>query len=225
MVTASESKAALRLVTDESVATATGLLSSLSGSPAERRGVLLEAAPEIIGYFSQGAAALAVDFYDEERLRAGVEDRFVVQFVVNDRVVKIRRGIAWATNPLFSDDEETAVKRLASVVQLETARPYRDTILTNRRRDPESVGWRRITSGGCRFCRMLADRGAVYRHDTAQFASHPNCHCSAQPVFRGNDPGTEVGEFQYMASRRNKTAETRRRVREYLDAAYPLDDE
>lgn len=221
MVTANESRAALRLITTESVDTAVGLMAGIPGSPTERRSVLLDSVPEVIGYFSEGSAALAVDFYEEERVRAGVRDRaFVTEFVVSDRTVKIRRGIAWASDPLFSDDEETAAKRLAEVVQLETARPYRDTILTNRRKDPQSVGWRRITSGACKFCRMLADRGAVYRESTAQFASHPNCHCTAQPVFRDNDPGTEVGAFQYMASRRNKTPETRRRVREYLEANY-----
>jgi hypothetical protein len=222
MVTALQSKRALQLVTTESVDTAVGMLVALPGSPTARRAALLEGVPEIIGYFSQGSAALAVDFYEEERDRAGVLDRtFVTEFVVNDRTVKIRRGVAWASDPLFSDDEELAGNRLAEIVQLETARPYRDTILTNRRNDPESVGWRRIASSGCKFCRMLADRGAVYRQSTVQFASHPNCHCTAQPVFRENDPGTEVGEFQYMASRRNKTPETRRRVREYLEANYP----
>ena len=222
MVTALQSKAALRLVTTESVDTAVGLLVALPGSPTARRAALLNGVPEIIGYFSEGSAALAVDFYEEERVRAGVRDRtFVTEFVVNDRTVKIRRGVAWAADPLFSDDEETASKRLAEVVQLETAKPYRDTILTNRQNDPESVGWRRITTGGCRFCRMLSDRGAVYRQSTVQFAAHPNCHCTAQPVFKENDPGTEVGEFQYMASRRNKTPATRARVRDYLDANYP----
>lgn len=199
-----------------------GLLSGLSGSPTARRAALLEGVPEVVGYFSEGSAALAVDFYEEERERAGVRDRtFVTEFVVNDRTVKIRRAVAWASDPLLSGDEDLASARLAEVVQLETARPYRDTILTNRRNDPESVGWRRISNGGCRFCRMLADRGAVYRQATVQFASHPNCHCTAQPVFRDNDPGTEVGEFQYMASRRNKTPETRARIRDYLDANYP----
>lgn len=221
VVTAQQSKAALRVVSDESVNTAIGLLYGLNGSPDARRAALLNGVAEIIGYFSEGSAALAVDFYEEERERAGVPGGFVTQFVINDRTVKIRRGVAWASDPLFSDDEETASKRLAEIVQLETSTPYRDTILTNRRNDPESVGWRRISSGGCRFCRMLADRGAVYRQSTATFASHPSCHCTAQPVFRDNDPGTEVGEFQYMASRRNKTPAMRARLRDYLDANYP----
>lgn len=68
---------------------------------------------------------------------------------------------------------------------------------------------------------MLSDRGAVYRQATVQFAAHTNCHCTAVPVFKDNDPGTEVGDFQYMASRRNKSAATRARIRAYLDANYP----
>lgn len=223
MVTANESKQALRLLTDESVDTAVGLLTGLSGSPTARRAALLNTVPEIIGYFSEGSAALAVDFYEEERDRAGVRDStFVTSFVVQDRTVKIRRGVAWASDPLFSGDEEIAGKRLAEIVQLETARPYRDTVLGNRQQDPESVGWRRNTSAGaCRFCRMLSDRGAVYRSSTVRFAAHTNCYCTAVPVFRDNDPGTEVGEFQYMASRRNRTPAMRARLRDYLDANYP----
>lgn len=222
MVTALQSKAALRIVTDESVDTAVGLLTALNGSPDAKRAALLNGVPAIIGYFAEGSAALAVDFYEEERIRAGVKDKtFVTEFVINDRTVKIRRGVAWASDPLFSDDEETASKRLAEIVQLETSTPYRDTITTNRKNDPQSVGWRRITTGGCRFCRLLADRGAVYRESTVRFAAHPHCHCTAQPVFVENDPGTEVGVMQYTASRRSKTPAQKAALRNYLDAVYP----
>lgn len=221
MVTARESQAALRIVTEESVATSTGLLSGLSGSPEARRAALLNGVPAIVGYFSQGSAALAVDFYEESREVAGVKGRFVTEFVVDDRTVKIRRGVAWAADPLFSDDEETASKRLAEVVQLETARPYRDTILANRRADPEAAGWRRVTGVCCRFCRMLGDRGAVYRESTVRFAAHPNCDCTAEPVFKGSAVGPEASVMQYVASRRHKTPAQRAAVREYLDTHYP----
>lgn len=222
MVTADESKRALRLLTSESVDTAVEALVRVSGSPTARRAALLNSVPEIIGYFSEGSAALAVDFYEEERERAGVRDRsFVTSLVVDDRTVKIRRGVAWAADPLFSDEEEVAAARLAEIVQLETARPYRDTILANRRADPQAVGWRRNASGSaCAFCRMLADRGAVYRQATVRFAAHPNCYCTAQPVFRDNDPGTEVGVIQYVASRRSKTPAQRAQLRAYLSAVY-----
>ena len=218
MATARESRAALQLVTGAAVDTSIALLSSVSGTPQARRAALLNGVPEIISYFQEGAAALAVDFYEDERLRAGVTDRtFVTEFVVNDRTVKIRRGVAWASDPLFSDDEAVAGKRLAEVVQLETARPYRDTIVENRRRDPASVGWRRVSSGsGCPFCKALAAKGAVFRESTARFAAHENCHCTAQPVFGKNDTGEEVPAIAYVASRRSRTAAEREAVRGWI---------
>jgi hypothetical protein len=218
MSAATESRAQLQLVTAESVDTALGLMTNLSGSPVARRAALLNGVPEIISYFTDGSAALAVDFYEEERVRAGVQDRsFVTEFVVNDRTVKIRRGIAWASDPLFSDDEALASSRLAEVVQLETARPYRDTIVENRRRDPHAAGWMRITSGrGCKFCQALAAKGAIYRESTARFAAHENCHCSAAPVFAPNDFGPEAPALAYVASKRRRTPAERAAVREWI---------
>jgi hypothetical protein len=198
------------------------LLSRLNGSPDARRAALLDGVPAVVGYYSDGSAALAADFYEQERETAGVRTSFVPELVVADRTVKLRSAIAWAAEPLFvnPDDLTVASSRLAEVVQLDAARPFRDTILTNRRRDPEAVGWRRITSGGCKLCRMLADRGAVYKHDTARFAAHPHCHCTAQPVFGANDTGEEASALQYMASRRKRTPAQKAALREYLNTYY-----
>ena len=219
MPTARESRAALELVTLKAVDTAHSFMSRLQGSPKAKRAALLNGVPAIISAFSEGSAALAVDFYEEEREQAGVNERtFVTQFVVNDRTVKIRRGVAWAADPLFSDDDETANARLAEVVQLETARPYRDTILTNRRNDPASVGWTRIPNpGACRFCRFLAAKGAIYKQSTATFAAHSNCHCSAAPVFKGGEHGPEATAEQYIASKRKRTPKEREQLRMWLD--------
>lgn len=215
MPTASESRAALTLITGAAVTQATRLIQSLSGSPEVQRSDLIDAVPQILAYFTEGSSALAADFYDDEREQAGARGRFTAEPVVKDRAEKIARAIAWATQPLFDPAGATVIERLAPVVQLETARPYRDTILTNRDRDPEAVGWRRVTEGGCKFCRMLAGRGEVYRNDTARFASHTNCHCTAQPVFRGQ-PGAEADVVQYVASKRRKTEADRERVRAFL---------
>lgn len=221
MPSAREYRSGLRLITGEAVATATAILSGLSGSPESQRLELLDTVPGLIDYYSDGSAALAADFYEETRERAGVRGGYQVETVVDDRVVKIRRSIAWAAAPLFDPSVGDAPARLAEIVQYETARPFRDTVTVNRRNDPASVGWRRVTSGGCRFCRMLADRGAVYRQDTARFASHPHCHCVAEPVFDGNDTGESASAIQYVASRRNRTPEQQARLRDYLDTYYP----
>lgn len=220
MLTASESKAALVLVTSAAIGAATDLVGQVTGSPSQRRALLLDAIPEVLAYYTVGAAALAADFYDDERERAGAPKLFVAEPIVADRLVKVRRAVAWASDPLFADEAAVASSRIAEVVQLEAARPYRDTILTNRRRDPSAAGWRRITNGGCRLCRMLAERGAVYKDATARFATHPHCQCTAQPVFASGEVGEEASAMQYMASRKNSTPQSRARLREYLNTNY-----
>lgn len=223
MPSPSENRRALRLVTTAAVAASVDLLTGLDGGPNAVRAGLLDGVPDIIAYYSLGSAALAADFYDDERERAGARGRFLAEPVVLDRSEKIRRAVAWASEPMFDDTlTVTPESRLAEVVQLETARPNRDTILENRRRDPQSTGWRRVTSGvGCKFCRMLAARGAVYREDTARFASHPNCSCTAWPVFRSNDDGVSADVLQYTASKRKRSPEESARIRDYLTKNFP----
>lgn len=220
MLTAGDSKAALQLVTGAAVNAVVTALSRVSGSPEQQRSMLLATAPEVIAYYSVGSSALAADYYDDERERAAPPKLYVAEPVIVDRTEKIRRAIAWASDPLFGDDTAAASGRLAEVVQLETARPFRDTITTNRRRDPSAVGWRRVTSGGCKMCVMLAARGAVYSDQTARFAAHTNCKCSAQPVFSSSDYGEEASAMQYMASRKKRTPEQQANLREYLNTNY-----
>lgn len=216
MPTAEQSRQALALVTSTAVTKATRLV---AGPAADVRSTLMDAAPALVAYYSDGSAALAADYYDDVREQASPRHRFTAEPVVNLRADEIRNGVAWATAPLFlpEPDETLTVSRLANVIQLETARPYRDTITTNRRRDPAAIGWQRVTAGGCKFCRMLADRGAVYREATARFASHPNCHCGAHPVFEGQ-PGEEASVIQYVASLKRRTPAQRQALREYLAA-------
>lgn len=219
MPTPAESRLALVAITNAAVTAGSQLLSSLTGSGEAQRAELLEGVPALIAYFSDGSSALAADLYDEERERAAARGRFTAEPVIVDRSEKIARAVVWAAAPLLDAVGDPGA-RLAKVISLETARPYRDTITTNQRRDPEAVGWRRIArGGGCRLCRMLADRGAVYRHETARFASHTHCRCGASPVFKGED-APEASVMQYVASKRRTTERDRARLREYLAANY-----
>lgn len=226
MPSARESRAALQLLTTDALGATEDLFSRLNGSAEQRRLVLLETFPGLIDYYSDGSAALAADLYEEERDQAGVTKVYAVEPIVDDRVVKQRRGIAWAADPLFSEADVAAasalaLSRLSEIVQPEVARPYRSTILGNRRQDPEAIGWQRVTNGGCRLCRMLAARGVVYKEATTRFAAHPNCHCTAQPVFRGGDVGEEADVLQYVASRRSRSPQQRKELREYLSEFFP----
>lgn len=222
MPTALESKAALELLTADAVATVNSYAARVQGSAEVRRAATLEAVPEIVGYYSLGAAALAADFYEDARESAGAAGRFTATAVVADRTVRVRRGVAWATEPWFEDLDQTVDERFALIVGGEVPRGYRDTILTNRRADSEAIGWQRIASPiACKFCRFLAANGAVYKESTVRFAAHGDCSCTAAPVFKGGATGPEASVEQYTASRRARTDRDRARLREWLNAAYP----
>lgn len=222
MVTALESKAQLTLLGDDAEDTARWMLRRSSGRWESRRLQLLDTVPVVLAFYSEGSAALAVDFYDESRV--GVSGAgYAASPVVLDRTVKIRRGVAWASEPLSVDDDDLAAARLVQLMRSEMARPYRDTILTNRQRDPQAVGWTRIARGSasCKFCRMLADRGAVYREATVRFAAHDECMCTAAPVFKGGERGPEASTIQYMASKRRRTSKEKALLRDYLEGNFP----
>lgn len=219
MPSALESQAALKLLTYNADQTVRALLAGLTGSPQQILAALLEAMPELVSYYTLGSSALAADFFDDLRAAADTRRRFRADPVVLDRTTKIRNAVVWAVTPDENSNVTTATK-LAQIAQTEVARPYRDTIRLNSHRDPDSVGWARVAGDSCGFCRMLAGRGAVYKRETATFASHPNCDCTAKPVFYGED-GPEASVWQYMGSRRSKTPAQRKAVSEYVAAYFP----
>lgn len=221
MVTAQESKQLLTLLADDAEDQVRWMLRRSSGRWESRRLQLLDTLPDVVGFYSEGSAALAADFYDDARV--GAAGSYAATPVLLDRTVKIRRGVAWASEPLSVDDDELAAARFAKLMRSEMARPYRDTILTNQKQDPAAVGWKRITRGSasCPFCRMLAARGAVYRKDTATFAAHDDCMCTAAPVFKGGAIGPEASTAQYMASKRRRTPKEKAFLRDYLAGNFP----
>lgn len=215
MVTPLESKAQLTLLGDDSEDTVRFMLRRSSGSWESRRLQMLDTVPDVVGFYSEGSAALAVDLYDN--MRVGVDGRFAATPVILDRTVRIRRGVAWASEPLSIDDDELAAARFAKLMRSEMARPYRDTIIENRRQDAKCVGWKRIArAASCGFCKALADRGAVYKEATVYFAAHDDCMCTVAPAFVGQPHGPEASVMQYMASKRRRTPAERAAIRDWV---------
>jgi len=93
----------------------------------------------------------------------------------------------------------------------------RETSIETLRADTAAIGWQRILgTGGCDFCKMLAERGAVYKEDTVDFAAHDHCGCSVVPQY-----GDELQTVKdYVPSARLKTDAARKRnnaaIRAYL---------
>lgn len=214
-----EAQDALRLITSAASADAVQIADASRGTPEQRRLVMLETVPGVVVAYGEASAALAADAFDDERARLSVPGTFRAELVVEDRTVAVRRAVAWAAEPMFTGEGDMS-QRLSGLVQEEVARPYRDTILTNTHRDPQSIGWRRNAGDACPFCRMAADKGAVYRRETATFAAHDNCDCTASPVYLGSEPGPEASAMQYIGAKRTRTPRERKMLREYLDTYY-----
>jgi hypothetical protein len=221
----------------------------LAAGPAAVRGALFEAADAIAETYKQAAAELAAGWYDELRSAAPLAKGFA-EFVAEPVAVidrtKLETSVAVATTSLYEliqadidrkaaeylqqldDAVTTSVKRLQAELQKEIASGFRDTITENTERDDAAVGWRRHTrasdsyASGCRWCRFLADKGAIYSKATARFAAHKECHCLASPVFDGDD-GPKASVLQYVASKRKRTKAENQKLREHLDNKYGPD--
>lgn len=208
--------------------------------------VLLEAVPGVIDYYLDGAAELALEWYEDLRVEANPRRRFTPEPVTNLRLDLVRSQVEQSFAEIqremerdldrlvttFANEAQLMADRLAPVVAEEIANGFRDTITENTKRDPDSVGWRRFARPeACKFCTMLAGRGAVYTEDTARFAAHGatvngkkrggDCMCIAGPAFSGEEIWTEATPMQYAASSRERTQAQRDNLRAYLNKNFP----
>lgn len=80
---------------------------------------------------------------------------------------------------------DIAEARSAAAAMRHALNGGRETVTLTLQADHRTVGYQRVTSGNpCNFCADLADRGAVYGGEGADFQAHDGCSCSAEPVFR-----------------------------------------
>lgn len=224
MVTAVEARRGMELLTTRAVRDGIRVLRGTSGTMEQRRAFMLDTTPSIIIRYSEGTAALAADYFVDERSRY-VDGAFQATLVIPDRRSDWRRDTAWALE-VVDYDLGLSEKRLRDVLQYETAKPYWHTLMGNTVMDETAAAWRRIANpGACNFCRMLADRGLVYKSYSVDFKSHPNCMCGIQPVWTRRGQQGVAGDTRsipggYVPSRVTQTDERRRRLRDYLNAVY-----
>ena len=222
----SDVRTGLTVVTAAAVADARTV--AAAGSSAEEvRAALFVAAPLIVSDYADGASALALDWYEELREAANPPKQFTptpLSLVTDDDV---RASVARSTVTLraVSDDSladaiEVSLTLLDSELRKLVASGFWDTMTGNSTEDPSALGWRRYARvGACKFCLMLADKGAVYTKRTANFAAHTDCHCLAGPEFDFDAPLANA--MQYLASRRKRTPAQKAALREYLSENFP----
>lgn len=116
------------------------------------------------------------------RLASDVDvDRVTSSLYVTGRVMT-GKAIAAGLSPQSA--MQTALVRTSGAVGRHVLNGGRETLVRSTSVDRRARGWGRITGGNaCDFCSMLADRGAVYSDDTADFQAHDHCACMAEPRY------------------------------------------
>ena len=138
--------------------------------------------PALIDTYGAAAATLAADWYDEARAKAGVAGRFTA-IPADIRETGAQALIGWALDE--AQDYTTFRTLIEGGTERRIANFSRLTVTGSSVADPKAVGWQRVGTGECAWCRMLIARGPVYSEATADFAAHDHCRCSAVPAWGG----------------------------------------
>lgn len=174
----------------------------------EVREASIEVAAALDLTYGDAIALLSAEYYEELRSVEGAPGQFIAAPVVTLDEEQLRKDIGWAVDPLTRGDAITAYEKVATVTGTLLTLAGTGTVRENAALDPQSQGWYRIArANGCDFCVMLSQRGAVYKENTADFAAHGNCNCSAKPAFDPDAPEVEAGA--YVASERTAAMRAR----------------
>jgi hypothetical protein len=183
--------------------------------PVQVREALVDVLPVIADEYGLAAGALAADWYDDERDRAGVGGSFTAEPVELPDQERFTSLAVWGTSPLFSEnpDPQSSLSLVAGGLQRAIADAHRLTVVESTQNDPQATGWRRIGVGeNCGFCRMLIGRGAVYTEASVTFRSHDNCNCAASPTWAENV--VKISREPFQQSQKNRSDETKKRDNE-----------
>ncbi|MCG7284972.1 hypothetical protein MHY85_03165 [Cellulomonas sp. ACRRI] len=190
--------------------------------PEAARDALLRFMPSLVTEYGETAASVAADWYDDMRFSEGVPGRFRAEMADAVADALVESQVRFGAQHLFTDTPTGTLDFLTLAVTKYALYPGRATIARSANLDPAASGWQRVARpGACKFCRMLAGRGGVYKEATAHFASHGDCGCAAVPSWDRDAP--EVDVRAYVASERTSrmSPEQRERhnarVRAFLD--------
>jgi hypothetical protein len=179
MATATQLRSDVALLAREA-GTDLGILWRSVDTATEVEAALRDVLPGLIDTYGAAAATVAADWYDELRDEREVRGRFTaIPADIPDPGTQALVG--WALT------EATDMPGFQSLIlggaQRRIANFSRLTVSGSSIADPSAQGWQRVGAGECDFCQMLLGRGAVYTEATADFPSHDNCNCQAEPAF------------------------------------------
>lgn len=182
----------------------------------------------IVQQYGKASAAGALAYYQKERRLAGIAGRAGLSLAPSPAESVIESAVSWATTDLYgpvtADTTATALQRLDESVSQLVLDQSRDTLINAVQQDKAAKGWVRVTEpGACSFCTMLALRGGagmLYSKRSADFSSHDNCRCHAEPVFTKYEPSAHMREMQALwesSTKGRSGADARNAFRQAMD--------
>lgn len=136
--------------------------------------------PAIVTQYGQAGAAVAAEWYDDQRLKVAARGSFAaIPVEADDRGAQALIG--WA---LTTATDDTALHSLIlGGVQRRVVDHARLTITSSSVADRAAEGWIRVGVGACKsgWCDQYLD-GEI-RTVAYDFPAHDNCNCHAEPAF------------------------------------------
>lgn len=168
--------------------------------PEDIRDELMAVAPALVDRHGTVVAAESAAWYEQVR-RSEIGGTFTARPANGPGREVVERNVRYAAAPLFTGLVMNAFSLLEGALVRHIEDMSRDTISGSVTRDRRAAGWHRLVrADACEFCLMLHGRGAIYKKNTATFASHDNCRCTAAPSWDPSAP--EVPAEAYQASER-----------------------
>lgn len=194
--------------------------------PTDITQALFDVVPGIVQKWNLTAASVAADWYDNIRETEAIPGHFTA--IVPDLGDQGAQALAgWGAEAFKAPAEhepvdldrltpiESARDRVEGGLQKRLVNAANLTVTESSKADPKARGYmRRTRPGACKFCLMVASRGAVYTKASATFACHEHCYCEAVPAWGGK--AIPVGP--YKPSDRPSTPADRARVRRWIKA-------
>jgi len=140
---------------------------NLGGDPGLVRNALLDFYPELLATYGDASALLGADWYDMLRDAPPSVAAFRAVMARPADSEQAQASARWGVGPLFEGDAGGALALLSGATQRLVMQPFRDTVYTSASLDTVRTGVARVPSGAttCRWCVMLASRGAVYKSE------------------------------------------------------------
>lgn len=164
-------------------------------NPETARDALLEITPVLTDQFGSVAAALAAEWYEEQRAASGATGRFTASLARAVPAAAVTTQTRYLAGHLWTPTPEAILGPLLTSVDKYVKQPGRDTMTANAKR--EGVRWARVPTGAktCSFCLITASRDALYLSKRSAGGGGNKYHgaCDCQPVRIGRDEGYPEG--------------------------------